>query len=112
MSGTTDEDLIRKRRCVGILAGACLAVSAAAFVTGSLNTGWSASFFRIGIVLGALWIALPTRTRPAAWARMSKWSLAAIIALAVLLPRLKWFLPVLIAGIGIGWLLRPKTWRR
>lgn len=112
MTGFADEHLIRKRQQVGIIAGGCLVVAGFATVFGSGNTAWSASCFRIGVVLGALWLALPTKTRPAAWANMSRWTIVGIMVFAAFLPRLKWFLPILILGIAIGWLLRRKTWRR
>lgn len=103
-----DEEFVKKRRQVGLLAAVCLGAALTAFFMGELQNAWAAACLRIGLVLGALWTALPTRKRPAAWANISRSQLIFLIIAAILLPRLKFFLPVLLAGIGIGWLLRPK----
>ncbi len=106
-----DEDLIRKRRYVGLVALLCLTFALVAAVTGQLDSVWMSGLLRAGLVLAALWLALPTRTRPAAWARLSGWKLAGIVAFAVLIPRLKFLLPVLMVGMLLGWLLRPRQKR-
>lgn len=113
-SGTAagpDEELIRKRLIVGVISAGCLVSAAAAGLTGQLDTAWASALLRIGTVFGALWLALPTRRRPAAWARISGWRLVALLIFAVLLPRLKYVLPVLLVGVLIGWLVRPRRRR-
>jgi hypothetical protein len=97
--------MIRKRFQVGLIALGCLITAAAAGVTGQFESAWASAFLRIGTVFGALWLALPTETRPAAWARLSGGRLLMLLLVAVLLPRLKIVLPVLLAGILIGWLI-------
>lgn len=104
----SDEDLIRKRRIVGLIALGCLAYSASAALMGHFDSAWNSGLLRAGLVLAALWLALPTHTRPAAWAGLSKWKLAGIVAFAVLIPRLKFLLPVLAIGVLLGWMLRPR----
>jgi hypothetical protein len=60
-------------------------------------------------VMAALWMAMPTRTRPAAWAKLNPRSVAAVLlaALAIRFP-LKLLLPI--AGILLiaGVFLRPR----
>ena len=105
---TTDSDMQFKRAIVGLLS---LASGTAAvgllFVPG--YDALQGSLVRVGLVLGALWLALPTDQRPAAWAYISPWSVAIIIAAAVLVRQLKIFFPILIAGIAIGWFVRPRN---
>ncbi len=103
--------LIQKRFRVGLIALICLAVAIGAFVTGDLNSPWVSACLRVGLVMGALWLALPTKTRPAAWAHLSKWWLLGIAVGAVLLPRLRGIWPILLIGIIIGWLIRPRRRR-
>ncbi len=47
------------------------------------NELWIAAFARVGLVMSALWIALPTKRRPAAWADVSPSTLIGL-ALALL----------------------------
>jgi hypothetical protein len=71
-------------------------------------TGWISYFFwggmiRNGIVLGALWLALPTQNRPAAWEDIS-WSsviLVLITALVLLSSRMKWYAIPIVVGVGL-----------
>ena len=74
------------------------------------NEFWLGGFIRVGILMGAFWLALPTQRRPAAWANISPWSLAAILLFVFLLPRLKQ--PLLLGLIAVvvvaGAILRPR----
>lgn len=102
-----EDQLRRKRVWVGLLsAGFLLAAVVAAFQPG--REALHAVLLRVGLLLGAFWLALPSKDRPAAWAKFSPWTIAGIVALAVFLPRLKFVLPVLIAFAGIAWLVRPR----
>ena len=102
-----DQELQRKRGLVGLLGLIGLIVGAALLLSGG-NEGLASAFIRVGLLLGAFWLALPTDSRPAAWARVSPWSIAVVAGVAVLLPRLRFFLPVLVVGIIIGWVVRPR----
>jgi len=102
-----DKELQRKRGLVGVLALICLILGAALLMSGG-NEGLASAFIRVGLLMGAFWLALPTHTRSAAWARVSPWSIAVVVGVAVLLPRLRFFLPVLVVGIIIGWVIRPR----
>ena len=107
----TQSELINKRFRVGLIALVCLLFAVVSFVNGNLHSPWASASLRVGLVMGALWLALPTKTRPAAWAHLSKWWLAGIAISAVLLPRLRYIWPILVVGIVIGWLLRPRRGR-
>ena len=71
-------------------------------------TGWLDEFFyggmiRNGLVLGALWLALPTQNRPAAWEDIS-WSTVILVfltALVFLSARLRWTAIPIVAGVAI-----------
>ena len=50
-----------------IAAVLCFAAAAGAAVYSPETALWSGAAVKVGLLLGALWLALPTRTRPAAW---------------------------------------------
>ena len=54
------------RTLVGVLAMVCLAAGAVIGYVESLENVWCGSFIRTGLLLGAFWIALPSRGREAA----------------------------------------------
>ena len=63
----------------------------------------SSGMIRNGLVLGALWLALPTQTRPAAWEDIS-WSSVVLVfltALVFLSARLRWVAIPLVIGVAI-----------
>lgn len=103
--------LINRRRRVGWITLGCMALAVGGFATQEKDSVWPAAAMRVGIVLGALWLCLPARTRPAAWAAITRGRLLVIIGMAILINRVKFVLPLLaIAGV-LGWLLRPKKRR-
>lgn len=103
--------LISRRRRVGWITLGCLGLSAVGFVVAEEDSVWPAAAMRIGIVLGALWLCLPAKSRPAAWAAFTPGRLMVIVLAAMLINRVKFMLPLLaIAGI-LGWILRPKKRR-
>ena len=60
--------------------------------------------------MGAFWLALPTKTRPAAWkGMMSGWTAPGLIITALVIPRLKFMFPVLAIIVGIAYFARPRT---
>lgn len=103
-----EAELIRKRRTVGLIAVASASIGVATWMLEGSGSAIAGPCIRIGIVMAALWLALPTRTRPAAWARIRPWHLVSLIVFLIFLPRLKAAIPVLIIGIVIGWLLRRR----
>jgi uncharacterized protein (DUF983 family) len=82
-------------------------------VEGSGNVGvWPGSFLRVGLILGAFWLALPTRTREAAWARISLWHLIGVLVALLVVVRIKAPLRVLLPGVlalaAAIYVLRPR----
>jgi hypothetical protein len=79
------------------------------------STMMHAGFIRTGLVVGALWLALPTQNRPAAWENVTWTSvLLGVIGVVVFLtPRLRGTtLPLVLAvGIAMYFLRRPITRR-
>jgi hypothetical protein len=107
----SENELRQKRTMVGLLAiGSTIAACVLLVIGGS--QGFASALLRVGLLLGAFWLALPTKDRPAAWARVSPWSLGVIIGVALVLPRLRFFLPVLVVGVLIGWIVRPRRGKR
>ena len=75
---------------------------------------WQAAFTRIGLVMTAIWFALPTRNRPAAWANVSMSTFVGLlfVVLALALPRFRYLLPIMIvAGIAAA-VFRPREKKR
>ena len=104
-----DEDDLRSRRIyVGLLAITSLA-GAVVLLFYPGNDGLQGALVRVGLVLGAFWLALPTKTRPSAWkGMMSSWTVPGLIITALLIPRLKFMFPVLAIIAGIAYFARPR----
>lgn len=89
------------RWLVGGLSLASLAAGIALLATGRGQGLWTGSFIRLGVLLAALWLALPTRGRAAAWAGISPWWIVgSCAALLVILKNPRATLPVL--GISLA----------
>ena len=103
-----------RRLLVGIIAVALLTAAALLWILPGPSTSqqtllWRAACGRIGVVMVALWLAMPTRTRPAAWANLNPRSVAAvvIVALAIRFP-LRFLVPAVAVLFILGVFLRPK----
>ena len=100
------------RTLTGILA--VLFTSSGVFVMAFVDglEGLDAALLRTGVLLGALWLALPTRTREAAWANVSPVAFVAILIAGVaIVARPRVLLFVVPIGIALGVLsvfLRPR----
>lgn len=108
---SSEEELAAKRPLVGLLAVCGLSIGAVLSLFPG-NEGVQATALRVGLLLGAFWLAMPTRNRAAAWSGLSRWSLPALVALGVVLPKLKLLIPI--AGIvAVAWfLLKPRPAKR
>jgi len=114
MSG---EKLPVNRALVGFLTLACLgAVLVLWFFAPEDDKRWRlilAALVRVGCLMAAFWLALPTRHRKAAWADVSPTTfvgiLLAIVGVAVR-PRIA--IPILIVLVFIGLVLRPREKKR
>jgi hypothetical protein len=103
------------RALVGWLAIGCGVMALVMAVTGIEGSAalWQGAFSRVGVVLAAFWLALPSRTRDAAWARIPLWNVAGLVLVLLAVARLKVPLKVLLpmaVVFGIGFLLlRPRV---
>jgi hypothetical protein len=70
----------------------------------------------VGVVMAAFWLAMPSRTREAAWARVNLWSLLGVLLAIVLIARtrvpLKFLIPGLILLSVTIMILRPRPKHR
>jgi hypothetical protein len=110
-----DPNAAARRILVGIIAVALLSAAALLEILPGPSTSqqtqlWRAACGRIGLVMVALWLAMPSRTRPAAWANLNPRSVAAvaIVALAIRFPQLRVLLPAVAVLFILGVFLRPK----
>lgn len=97
---------------VGIIAGLCLAVSLATWFFAPERDAMMAAFLRVGLVMSALWLAMPSKGESIAWAKATP--IIGIVIAVVALSRnaAKFVLPaLLVAGVAIA-ILRPRPKRR
>lgn len=100
------------RPLVGILALVCLAAALALTIFSREEELWRSAFMRVGLLLGAFWLALPTRQRPSAWANVSPTTLIVSLLALVMIARmripLKLVVPVLVVLVLAILILRPR----
>ncbi|EDL58439.1 hypothetical protein [Gimesia maris] len=115
MSG---EKIPINRTLTGLISLGCLGIAAYLFwlappdqfAQQDVATG---AFMRVGLLMFALWLALPTRNRDAAWANVSPWVFVVIIMAVVgVAVRPKIVVPLLIVMAVFGFVLRPRNKRR
>lgn len=94
------------RPTVGLIALALLAGAAACYLFGVGSEALESAFWRVGLVMALLWLALPDLLR----VRHKTWLIAflAAMSVAVLRPRL---LPLAILFCVVFALLRPRAAR-
>lgn len=104
------------RPMVGALAVACLLAWGGMFALPERSNStdlWHGAFLRIGVVMIAFYVSLPSRKRDAAWSGIKVSTLAAAAFLAFLTARLRFaIVPIAIAIVTIGLYLRPRDKRR
>lgn len=101
------------RRLTGLLALGCLGAGGLIALLDTAENIWCGSFIRSGLMLGALWLALPTRGRAAAWANVSPWWFVALAGVMVVLVRYPWVLiPVLVGMIALMVFLPARDSRK
>ena len=107
----SDQDLVRKRTPVGVIAVGCLVGYGILFFWPE-HEGVQAAFLRVGLLMAAFWLAMPSKSRPAAWKPLqSQWTLPVMVIGAVLLPRLKYMLPLIAFFAVVAWFARPRKKR-
>jgi hypothetical protein len=117
MTGMSDEKITINRPLVGLSALACLGTAAALWLLnpeGQQTEVWKAGFVRVGLLMTALWIALPAKGREAAWANVSPWTFVGLLlaVVAVIRLQLKVVLPILVVLVIVGYVLRPRDKKR
>ncbi len=103
------------RTMVGIIALTCLLTAAVIFVSARNDENWvywQAAFTRVGLVMAAFWLALPSRHRDAAWANVSPMTLVGLFLTAITLARFKLLIPVVAVLVVVGLFFRPKKNKR
>jgi hypothetical protein len=112
MRAMTERSVAVNRTLAGLLSIACGIAGIVLCATRGIDDPLGAGCIRIGVVLGALWAAMPTRTREAAWARVSPWAIVGVVLAAVLFVKhLRILLPMALAIIIVGYVLRPRSSR-
>ena len=104
-----DQKVTINRRLVGCLALAFLVGAVIAFTReGDSVNMWQSICTRVGVVLGALWLALPKDGTLGKWAEVSMTKLLVIIlALIVVVRAPQRYVPILLAVVAAGRYLRP-----
>jgi hypothetical protein len=109
MRAMTQRSVAVNRTLAGLLSIACGIAGVVLCAMRGLEDPFGAGFIRIGVVLAALWAAMPTRNREAAWARVSPWMVVGVVLAAVLLVKhLRVLLPLALAIAIVGYVLRPR----
>ncbi|MFH1299653.1 MAG: hypothetical protein ABIK07_01235 [Planctomycetota bacterium] len=115
MSG---EKIPINRTLVGLISVACLITAGCLhlFVTVeqfAQKVAATGAFMRVGLLMFAFWLALPTRKRDAAWANVSPWVFVGLIGAVVgVAIRPKIAIPMIVVLAVIGFFLRPRDRKR
>ncbi len=98
------------RRLVGVLALASLIGAGAAFFYEEDEVNmWRGIFTRVGLVLTALWMALPKDGTLGKWANVSITTLIGImVAIFMVARNPRQYVPLMLAVAAIGRFLRPR----
>ena len=98
------------RTLVGLISLVCLLSSAGLFLVYGGDEAWEmwyAGFLRVGLLMGAFWQALPTKSRDAAWAEVSPMALVGgLVLLFVAVRRPKVFIPLFVILGAVLFVLR------
>jgi hypothetical protein len=105
----TPRTITLNRWLVGGATIVCFVASAIVAVLSPEDMLWWGGLLRAGVVLAALWMCLPTKDRPAAWADFSPWAAALFggaLLLAILRPRVG--LPLVVVLLVLRYVFRPR----
>lgn len=109
-----DSRIAVSRALVGTIAVAMTAAWAVIYLADVSSGFLGPALGRMGILLGALWLALPTKNREAAWARVSPVGLAFLLLALLALtapPRFRMLAPILFTAAVVAFLLKPRRRR-
>lgn len=106
------------RPLVGAIALTCVGISLGFWISGNSSDDSSfatgdvagAAFFRVGLLMAALWLALPPKGQEAPWATVTPGTFVGLLLAIYAVVRLKWMAIPLIAGAAfIAVILRPRS---
>lgn len=106
--------LAAKRFLIGLLALVCLAIVAGLWVfsTDPEHSALLAGVTRIGVVLGALWMALPASGEFPRLSRLSPMLVVGAVLFAIFAQRLRWYVIPLSVAVAIAYaFLKPRVKR-
>ncbi len=115
MSQPQDTSVEINRPLVGILAIACFVGAGVVwgFDLEQDQTLWMAGFIRVGLLMSAFWLALPSKGRPAAWANVSPWTFAGLIVALFAMTRYpKMALGMIAVLVVLHFFIRPRVRER
>jgi hypothetical protein len=107
-----DHKIAVNRTLAGVLAAGCLIAGGTLLALRGMEDAIAAAFIRVGLMLGALWCAMPTRHRDAAWANVSPLTILIVLVVVIVFARMRWLLPIAIALAAVGYFIRPRNRRR
>lgn len=108
----TDHQVPVNRTLVGLIALACLGAALTIGIVDTWENLWCAAFVRVGLLMGAFWLALPSRHREAAWANVSPYTILAALVAVVIVARWRSAVPIVIVIAVLALVLRPRQSRR
>jgi hypothetical protein len=105
------------RPLVGIIALGCMGISLGLYFFGSqtgeatvASEGIGPAFFRVGVLMAALWLALPPKGQEAAWAKVTPGTLVGLFLAILAVVRLRWMaIPLVIGAAIVAVLFRPRA---
>jgi len=99
---------------IGLLGFALILSIWPGMISGAAGATLCGAAARVGIVIAALWLALPSRSRPAAWANLSATSVAsaAMAVMAIFRVPFRIMIPLAAIVMVLGIVLRPRPLRR
>jgi len=97
---------------VGVIALACLAIAAGLYLSDSEQAGLLAAFWRIGLVMSALWLALPKQGEAFAWERAVPVAVGVIAVLGFAKRAPLIIIPIAIVVALAAVFIRPRPKRR
>jgi hypothetical protein len=111
-----DGNVTLNRPLVGVIAIVCLCAYAGLLLTGgddspeNRNQMWAGAFGRVGLLMGALWFALPPKGKEAAWATVSPYTfLGLLLAVWGIAARPKIAIPLLLALAIAAYFVKPRN---
>lgn len=107
-----DRQVAVNRTLVGLIALGCLGAAVAIGALDTWENMWCAAFVRVGLLMGAFWLALPSRNREAAWANVSPYTIVAALLAVFIVARWRTALPIVIVVVILALILRPRQRRR